>query len=124
MRREERREREREEEQEKKEKKERREKREKKREKRREEEGKRGKKERESKRESKREREREEEREKRKPPCVDSKRLRVYGQDVSVCTGNARMCSTHAGPTPKDGTDGDVILPMDFEHAHGRAFRS
>ena len=21
-------------------------------------------------------------------PCVDSKRLRVYGQDVSVCTGN------------------------------------
>ena len=26
------------------------------------------------------------------PPCVRSKRLRVYGQDVSVCTGNRPAC--------------------------------
>ena len=26
------------------------------------------------------------------PLCVRSKRLRVYGQDVSVCTGNGHAC--------------------------------
>ena len=29
--------------------------------------------------------------------CVDSKRLRVYGHDVSVCTGNGPACVQHAG---------------------------
>ena len=28
-----------------------------------------------------------------KPLCVDSKRLRVYVQDVSVCTGKTPACS-------------------------------
>ena len=53
---------------------------------------KRGRKERE--RATEREKERGEEREEKTPPCVRSKRLRVYGQDVSVCTGNrpARSC--------------------------------
>ena len=31
------------------------------------------------------------------PLCVRSKRLRVYGQDVSVCTGNKPACVRHAG---------------------------
>ena len=88
----------------KKEKKERREKerrgtREKEREKRREEEGKNERKERE--RARKRKSKREEEKEKRKPPCVYvQKRLRVYGQDVSVCTGNRHACVRHACPLP------------------------
>ena len=32
--------------------------------------------------------------------CVRSKDLRVYGQDVSVCTGNRPACLRHAGPLP------------------------
>ena len=31
------------------------------------------------------------------PPCVDSKRLRVYVQHVPVCTGKTPACSTHVG---------------------------
>ena len=34
------------------------------------------------------------------PLCVRSKRLRVYGQDVSVCTGNKPACVRHAGLLP------------------------
>ena len=35
-----------------------------------------------------------------KAPCVDSKRLRVYVQDASVCTGNRPACVEHAGLLP------------------------
>ena len=35
-----------------------------------------------------------------KPPCVRSKRLRVYGQDVSVCTSNRPARRRHAGLLP------------------------
>ena len=34
------------------------------------------------------------------PLCVRSKRLRVYGQDVSVCTGNRPECLGHSGLLP------------------------
>ena len=35
-----------------------------------------------------------------KAPCVDSKRLRVYVQDVSVCTSKRPACVEHAGLLP------------------------
>ena len=60
-------------------------------------------------RESNREREKErgEEREEKTPLCVRSKRLRVYGQDVSrVYRQQARMSWT-CGPVA--GTHGDVL---------------
>ena len=42
-----------------------------------------------------------------KHPCVHSKRLRVYVQNVSVCTGTTRTCfSTCARGA---GTHGDVL---------------
>ena len=42
-------------------------------------------------------RKREREREDRDVPCEDSKRLRVYVQDISVCTGNRPACVQHVG---------------------------
>ena len=36
----------------------------------------------------------------RDPPCVHSKRLRVYVQDVSVCYGNTPACVQYAGRLP------------------------
>ena len=49
--------------------------------------------------ERERERERMEERERRErgPPCVRSKRLRVYVQYVPVCTGSMPTCIKHVG---------------------------
>ena len=46
-----------------------------------------------------------------RPPCVDSKRLRVYIQNVSVCTGTTRTCQVHMFDTcgRGAGTDGDVL---------------
>ena len=42
------------------------------------------------------------------PLCVRSKRLRVYGQDVSVCTGNRPECPS--APTVSEFRDAFVHL--------------
>ena len=59
--------------------------------------------------ERKRERERTEERERKErgPPCVHSKRLRVYVQNVPVCTGNMPTCFFSCGHVA--GTHGNVL---------------
>ena len=57
-------------------------------------------KERKREREKERKREREKDRRQRPPPCVESKRLRVYRQDVSACTGNGPACVQQAGVLP------------------------
>ena len=61
---------------------------------------KRKRKEKREKRKEKREKREREERGKKTPPCVDSKRLRVYVQDFSVCTGDTPACVQHAGVLP------------------------
>ena len=66
----------------------------------------------------KKEREREKDRRQRSP-CVDSKRLRVYVQDVSVCTGTRPACSTHAGLLPVHTEASRTYTPRRFEPTHG-----
>ena len=41
------------------------------------------------------------------PPCVDSKRARVYVQNVPVCTGTTRTCFNTCARGA--GTHGDVL---------------
>ena len=48
----------------------------------------------------KRRNEKRREEEMKTPLCVRSKRLRVYGQDVSVCTVNRPECPRHSGLLP------------------------
>ena len=43
----------------------------------------------------------------KKPPCVDSKRLRVYVQDVPVCTDTTPACGSTCARGA--GTHGDVL---------------
>ena len=51
--------------------------------------------------EEEREIEHERQRRRKTPACVRSKRLRVCGQDVSVCIRKTPACSTHAGAFPE-----------------------
>ena len=58
------------------------------------------------------------------PLCVRSKRLRVYGEDVSVCTGNRPECLGHSGLLPVHTETSSPYTRRRFERTHRGVFIS